>query len=64
LITVTEVKPGDKTLDDVRSKVMPAFNQWLVEQLIERETKAAKIEFTDGFPHYKPGTRELAAAGE
>jgi parvulin-like peptidyl-prolyl isomerase len=61
LITVTEVKPGGKTLEEVRSKVMPAFSQWLVDQLIEEEIKKAKIEFNENFPHYKPGTRELAA---
>jgi parvulin-like peptidyl-prolyl isomerase len=61
LITVTEVKPGGKTLEEVRSQVMQDFNQWLVDQLIEEEIKKAKIEFNENFPHYKPGTRELAA---
>ena len=62
LITVNEVRPGGKTLDEVRNKVMPAFTQWLVDQLIEQQIKNAKIEFNENFPHYKPGTRELAAA--
>ncbi|MEX2138251.1 MAG: peptidylprolyl isomerase [Pirellulales bacterium] len=62
LITVTEVKPGGKALEEVRSKMMPAFSQWLVDQLIEAEIKNAKIEFNETFPHYKPGTRELATA--
>jgi peptidyl-prolyl cis-trans isomerase C len=61
LISVTEVKPGDKTLDDVREEVMRSFQQWLIDKLIERERKSAQIEYVDGFPHYKPGTRELAA---
>ncbi len=62
LITVTEVKSGGKTLDEVRGKVTPAFTQWLVDQLIEQQIKKVKIEFNENFPHYKPGTRELAAA--
>jgi peptidyl-prolyl cis-trans isomerase C len=62
LITVTEVRPGGKTLDEVRGKVTPAFTQWLVDQLIEQRVKTVKIEFNENFPHYKPGTRELAAA--
>jgi peptidyl-prolyl cis-trans isomerase C len=61
LITVSEVKPGDKKLEEVREEVMPVFAQWLIEKLIERERKGAKIEFVQGFPHFKPGTRELAA---
>jgi peptidyl-prolyl cis-trans isomerase C len=60
LITVTEIKPGEKSLELVRDEVMPAFSQWLVDELIERELKTAKIEFNESFPHYKPGTRELA----
>lgn len=61
LITVTDVKPGGKSLDEVRSEVMKAFSQWLIDQLIEQQIKTAKIEFNEDFPHYKPGTRELAA---
>jgi parvulin-like peptidyl-prolyl isomerase len=59
LIVVTEVKPGDKELDQVREKLMRPFRQWLIDKLIERELKKAKIELNDEFPHYKPGTREL-----
>jgi parvulin-like peptidyl-prolyl isomerase len=62
LITVTEVKKGDKSLELVRDQVMPAFTQWLIEQLIANERKTAKIEFNEKFPHFKPGTRELASA--
>ena len=62
LITVTEVKPGDKPLELVRDQVMPVFKQWLIEQLITKEKKTAKIEFNESFPHFKPGTRELAGA--
>jgi parvulin-like peptidyl-prolyl isomerase len=62
LITVTEVKPGDKSLELVRDQVMPAFAQWLMEQLIANERKTAKIEFNESFPHFKPGTRELSSA--
>jgi peptidyl-prolyl cis-trans isomerase C len=62
LITVTEVKPGGKTLELVRDQVMRAFSGWLLEQLIANERKTAKIEYNEDFPHFKPGTRELASA--
>jgi hypothetical protein len=59
---VTEVKPGDKSLELVRDQVMPAFKQWLMEQLVANEKKTAKIEYSESFPHFKPGTRELSSA--
>jgi peptidyl-prolyl cis-trans isomerase C len=59
LITVTDVKPGKKRLDDVREAVMKSFSQWLVNQLIDQQIKDAKIEFNEAFPHYVPGTRQL-----
>jgi peptidyl-prolyl cis-trans isomerase C len=62
LITVTEVKKGDKSLELVRDQVMPAFSQWLMEQLVANEKKTAKIEYNESFPHFKPGTRELSSA--
>jgi peptidyl-prolyl cis-trans isomerase C len=59
LITVTEVKPGNKELRQVRDKLMPAFRNWLLERLIDNELKRATIEVNEKFPHFKPGTREL-----
>jgi hypothetical protein len=32
--------------------------------LVESEKKKAKIEYNESFPHFKPGTRELAGAGK
>jgi hypothetical protein len=49
-------------LELVRDQVMPAFTQWLMEQLIANEKKNAKIEYNESFPHFKPGTRELTSA--
>ncbi len=62
LITVTDVRPGGKALADVRNEVTLQFSQWIIDQLIEKQIEKAKIEFNESFPHYKPGTRELAAA--
>jgi peptidyl-prolyl cis-trans isomerase C len=63
LITVTDVRPGGKALADVRNQVEAQFSQWIIDQLIEKQIERAKIEFNENFPHYNPGTRELAAAG-
>jgi parvulin-like peptidyl-prolyl isomerase len=65
LITVTDTKAGEKKLTDtdVRTRVVQALAQWLVAKLLERELKTpGKVEFSEGFPHFKPGTQELVPA--
>ncbi len=62
LIKVTEIKPGTKTWRDVASDMKPVYAQLLLQQVLANQRKALqdKIEYTDDFPHFKPGTKELA----
>ncbi len=62
LIKVTEVKPGNKKWQDVLNVLQPTFSQALLKQVIAQQRQAMqdKIEYADDFPHFKPGTTELA----
>jgi parvulin-like peptidyl-prolyl isomerase len=59
LITVTDIKPGDKKLADVRDAVHEAVAKELFEQLAAKQRGQAKLEFTGNGPYFKPGTTEL-----
>jgi parvulin-like peptidyl-prolyl isomerase len=64
LITVTDEKPGDKKLADVRDIVRSALAEQLFEQLAARQRPKAKIEMTGIGPYFKPGTTELVVPGK
>jgi parvulin-like peptidyl-prolyl isomerase len=64
LILVTEIKRGDKSLDDVRPQVELALKQELFETLALNERSTARIEYTGQVPHFKPGTREVVVRSE
>ncbi|HEV2969186.1 MAG TPA: peptidylprolyl isomerase [Pirellulales bacterium] len=64
LITVTDEKPGDKKLADVRDIVRSALTEQLFEQLAARQRPKAKIEMTGSGPYFKPGTTELVVPGK
>src|SRR5262249_23304384 len=59
LIKVTDIKAGTKTFSDARDTVQTAFADLLLKQVMTRERANAKVEYTPGFPHFKPGTTEL-----
>lgn len=59
LITRTGIKPGKKTLQDVRPQVEGAFVQSRANDLLKKLQTAGKIEFTGKLPYFKPGTKEL-----
>jgi parvulin-like peptidyl-prolyl isomerase len=59
LITVTDIKPGDKKLADARDAVREALAKELFEQLAVKQRGQAKIEFTGNGAYFKPGTTEL-----
>jgi parvulin-like peptidyl-prolyl isomerase len=59
LITVTDSKPGDKKLAEVRDAVHEALAKEVFEQLAVKQRGQAKIEFTGNGPYFKPGTTEL-----
>jgi parvulin-like peptidyl-prolyl isomerase len=60
LITVTEVKDGEKSFADVRNDVVKIFMTVLLDAILKREMEQAKIEFNDSFPHFEPGTKEIS----
>ncbi len=62
LITVTEVKAGEKSFADARNEVVRTFMPILFETLLKREMEQAKVEFSDNFPHFEPGSQEVTGA--
>lgn len=62
LITVLEVEPGERRLEDVREEVAKAAGQFLFRWSADRQRPTAKIEYTDAVPHYRPGSAELIPA--
>jgi len=60
LIRCNEIKPGKKTLGDVRKEVDEALARELLEKLAQQQREHTPVEFTGKWPHFKPGTRELA----
>jgi peptidyl-prolyl cis-trans isomerase C len=60
LITVTEVKQGEKTFADARNEVVQTFMPVLFDTLLTREMEQAKIEFNESFPHFEPGAKEVS----
>ncbi len=63
LITVTDIKPGNTKLADVRETVRSALAEQLYNQMAARERPKAQIEFVGSTPHFKPGTAELVVPG-
>jgi parvulin-like peptidyl-prolyl isomerase len=60
LIRCDEIKPGTGELNDVRDEVQEALARELLEKLARFEERHTPVEFTGKWPHFKPGTRELA----
>ncbi|HEX4142735.1 MAG TPA: peptidylprolyl isomerase [Pirellulales bacterium] len=61
LITVTDMKPGKKAWADVIDQLQAPAAKATFDKVAARERAKAKIEFTDAWPHFAPGTRELAS---
>ena len=59
LIKVTETKPGSKQWMDVREQLKPPIAQLVFASIARQERPLAKLVFSPGTPHFKPGTREL-----
>jgi len=59
LIRVTSVKPGDKTLDDVRAEVEAAVGQKLLDDLTHQAQATASIRYTGAIAYFDPATRTL-----
>jgi hypothetical protein len=59
LIRCDGVKPGTRSLADVRGQVEEALARELLEKLAARQRPHTRVEFTGRLPYFKPGTREL-----
>ena len=62
LIKVTDVKPGKKTLKELGKSLQPAFAQGMTQQFLLEQRKAQKIGFAEDYPHFIPGTTDLAGS--
>jgi len=59
LIRCNEIKPGKKTLSDVRKQVDEGLARELLEKLAQQQRPHTPVEFTGKWPHFQSGTREL-----
>jgi parvulin-like peptidyl-prolyl isomerase len=60
LIRVTAIKAGDKTWSSLKDELKAPAAQQLFDALAAKERQKALIKFPSNFPHFKPGTKELA----
>jgi len=60
LIQVTEEKPGDKQWTDVQEKLKQIVAQEMVAEIAKQQREIVKLEYRDDFPHFIPGTKDLA----
>jgi len=64
LVTCTEVRPGTKQLAEVTQAVQADLTQQVLRELADEERDQAQIQFTGAIAYFRPGTQELAPAGE
>ena len=60
LIRCDQIRPGKKTLGDVRKEIDEALGRELLDKIARQQQAKSRIEFTGKWPHFRPGTRELA----
>jgi parvulin-like peptidyl-prolyl isomerase len=60
LIRCDEVVPGTKKIADVRETIDAALASELLLKISSIERGRAEVKYTDAWPHFKPGTQELA----
>lgn len=62
LIRCIEIEPGQRTWQDAREALTTAVTRYLFDWAAAKERPNAEMEiqFTDGFPHFVPGTQQLA----
>ncbi len=61
LIYCADIKPGTKTIKDVRRELETLAKREEFKKIADRERRGAKIEFTGALPYFKPGTNEIVA---
>ncbi len=60
LIRSDEIVPGTKQLADVQEAVDAALAQELLTKVSHLEREHTEVNYTGAWPHFKPGTHELA----
>ena len=60
LIRCDAVKPGDKKFADVLQQIEDGLARQLLEELAAQQFLHSTVEYTGAWPHFKPGTTELA----
>ncbi len=60
LIRCDEVLPGTKKLADLSGPIDEALAKELLEKISQLERQQTPVKYTSAWPHFKPGTRELA----
>jgi peptidyl-prolyl cis-trans isomerase C len=60
LIRCDAVKPGDKKFADVLQQIEDGLARQLLEELAAQQSRHSTVEYTGAWPHFKPGTTELA----
>lgn len=60
LIQVTDEKAGDKQWTDVQEKLKQIIATEIVDEIARQQRATVKIEYVDDFPHFLPGTKDLA----
>ena len=60
LIRCDQVRPGTKKLSEVRKEVEDALSRELLEKLATLERRHTPVKYMGDWPHFKPGTHELA----
>jgi hypothetical protein len=60
LIRCDEVLPGKKTAADLTRTIDDALAAELLDKLSRLEREKTPVKYTSAWPHFKPGTRELA----
>ena len=60
LIRCDEVLPGTKKLSDLSRQIDDALAKELLQKLSDLERKDTPVKYTTAWPHFKPGTEELA----
>lgn len=62
LIKVTDTKPGRKTWLEVKDQLKGPATQELFEKVAAAQRQKANIEFSDKYPHFEQGTKQLVGA--
>jgi parvulin-like peptidyl-prolyl isomerase len=60
LIRCNEIVPGKKTVADLTGEIDDALSKELLQKIARIQREKTPVTYTSAWPHFKPGTRELA----